>query len=1484
MSWFSKIIRKGKKEIGDTVDDVIEAVDDTKDFLVDDVLDPITEAAEDVYKAIEDDPLYNIAKIGAVATGNSWALPLIDGAKVANNGGDWRDIAEASAKAYIAGKVGSSAGSATNAYVSEAVNSEVAGAIIGQATGRAASTAVMSNGDLNAVRDSFITGGISAGVDEAFAWMDETSGTYADLNQSVKNVVTTYVKAEANNQDVTNEMMANAALSGAITSDLMKKYIDTDSSLSEAELAAITSGFTRTLSAAMAGGNVEREAMTAISNYGSIQMKEWMDTTGKNLVNKGLDRITGAYSEAELAATRLDGSRQFLDNVYIKEYNEVVAKFRPEMEARDAAYEEYVDAWEANQIQPSKATYDAAMEARQNYLNASTSFQNKFQTYEYEYNQKRVALNGAYNNLEDNQKLYEEAVANLRQNADQMSDDLKPLYEIQNKIVAEALTGGKGNFNAEEYIRLNELDPDTDAFEHYLKEGRATGAPISEADYTQQLEEEQTVAVQRLLGDLGIKQSRLTDSQETILRDYFGNMTLAQLRATDATQISDDVVNLFIEDFKDPDNKEIYTTGNGQEFTAQELVGLLDTPEDNPAGTTAKEFIKLTNEVQTGQQDYDITFADGVTHTDVLSGRAELNVIERDGKKLYQWQDLSFAPKIPKYNKELGMYTQVQESFDDKGQLNYVETLSDGTIYNNYTARVAPGAGEDGQDFYEILNYKGTIKNGKNLVSDVDAEELFAVSTTTRNTLDRVQRENVAAFTNTVGQMAKTASSAVYDFYTEPFLELARNVYDGSETVQNIVDSDNFQEIVVNTSLKATSGFAKAANFAVVLANIDPTSTPLYETAQDLEEIAKGVTSEAYQQSIKNIDTKIANANFELDEKGKPVLDQDGNPILLTRKDGSPISAVERALNTGKAIAGAAWENKKAFLVEKIGVDLVQELGLFAISGGAANVTKQMLKQMGSRAAEEYGKRVGFTTAQMLNAAEAFGGAGQQAYDEAFATALKAGATQEEASAYAGNIGLNAAGIGLLGWTAFNTGVDAATLNRKFFGGNRTSGFEEGVEILFRETLSEGVEEGLPTAYVESQLSLIDPSRDSVGNLTANALLGMIAGAGTTSSFLGASSGYDATANVLTMFDPDIKTIVSSTPNTQEGAASLQQELVARGITDPSVQTSVLNTVYDEGYVSPTEAYDAAVNYSQNSEIPYSFNAQDINSFVGANPEADLGTSVANYAGQRVTSDFVNDQISQYGYGYTPAQADIDALINSGFITNEQTKKDKTQQVIDYLDPFVNSEQDVRKAYTEIGVNPDTVNQNDIDRFIGQVDPNKDLTSTLRDFVSSPTPTPDPVVDPIRTPTPDPVVDPTPTPEPQPDIVDVVTDTQPDVNTQPDVTTDINTQPDTAVNTQPDTNQNLDTNSNINLVQQVEDELLRVITGAGAQQNQEYAARLAGQQQVDVKSPDPAQINYFYDFSSIFANPSQEQKFPSPYREGGSVDATDEILKIMRTK
>ena len=109
----------------------------------------------------------------------------------------------------------------------------------------------------------------------------------------------------------------------------------------------------------------------------------------------------------------------------------------------------------------------------------------------------------------------------------------------------------------------------------------------------------------------------------------------------------------------------------------------------------------------------------------------------------------------------------------------------------------------------------------------------------------------------------------------------------------------------------------------------------------------------------------------------------------------------------------------------------------------------------------------------------------------------------------------------------------------------------------------------------------------------------------------------------------------------------------------------------------------------------------------------------------------------------------------------------------------------------------------------------------------------------------------------------------------------------TALETQMEQNQEqtLDTIQQMeqNIVTNIEDEAMR--EGARNFLQMALQAPDAAGQQVSVRTPDPLQLRYIYDWSSIFANPSQQALFPSPYAKGGQVeDTTDKLLNIIGGK
>ena len=177
-----KIIKKPIKWIGDVISDV-------GDWIVDEIIEPVIDTVEGTIDALLDDPIKTIATIAAVATGNAWAIPLIEGADVAIDGGDIGDILEATAKAYVAQQVGAKVGS----YASDAVTagaqtatSKVVGSIVAQGSASATAAVIYGQDPVEA----FLKGGVQAGVSASLGQLSQNTD-YQKLPQAAKNVIET---------------------------------------------------------------------------------------------------------------------------------------------------------------------------------------------------------------------------------------------------------------------------------------------------------------------------------------------------------------------------------------------------------------------------------------------------------------------------------------------------------------------------------------------------------------------------------------------------------------------------------------------------------------------------------------------------------------------------------------------------------------------------------------------------------------------------------------------------------------------------------------------------------------------------------------------------------------------------------------------------------------------------------------------------------------------------------------------------------------------------------------------------------------------------------------------------------------------------------------------------------------------------------------------------------------------------------------------
>mgnify|MGYP007049610227 CR=1 FL=1 len=103
--------------VGDVIEDVGDVIEDVADVAFD-IVEDVGGFVGDVVEAALDNPLQTIAQVAAVATGNAWALPLINAGAVVVQGGSLEDAALAGGLTYlaqgvtnyVAGQIGGGAG------------------------------------------------------------------------------------------------------------------------------------------------------------------------------------------------------------------------------------------------------------------------------------------------------------------------------------------------------------------------------------------------------------------------------------------------------------------------------------------------------------------------------------------------------------------------------------------------------------------------------------------------------------------------------------------------------------------------------------------------------------------------------------------------------------------------------------------------------------------------------------------------------------------------------------------------------------------------------------------------------------------------------------------------------------------------------------------------------------------------------------------------------------------------------------------------------------------------------------------------------------------------------------------------------------------------------------------------------------------------------------------------------------------------------
>jgi hypothetical protein len=1225
LGWFGQ---KAEDIFKDTTSSILKLADNTLGA-ASDVLADLDDATRDVLSNKTVVTLTSVVLASNPAT--AWAVPLVQGASVAAQGGDIRDVLEATAKAYVAQQIGAEVGASAEAAAVNAGFSATAGAVLGSATGAAAG-AVIVGGD---PKQAFITGGVTAAVPRIMYQSD----TLRDIGQRMQvedgmrvrgeqgpilnpvsvteramfNVIQGTATAALTGQDVDDALLASVIKSSDLTANVIKDSGMLDD-LSEGQAALVTDVVNNVARSALTGGNMNDAVMQAVTRAGAKALQDVLDQGVRNTI----DNVSGAYEDVYGKARELEATDAAMQTAQT-EYNRVYDQYEAERDALTVKRNLAVDA----QARINKGlSVDEANAIIADYNAAVAAFDEKV---EYYYNPELSAKGEVYQTLIDTAKTQTEEYNVLRDNlvskADQLDSALNPVYSATNEFFVNAMDP---DFNEVQYRKINDIPDDVDAYEHWLEEGQFEGLKTND------------------------------NSLNAEIDNIAGALTIKALGGSDGVTkySSEDIADLKGKITADLKNKTV------EEIRSAKATDYVNIARDN---YTASDSVVSRASIK-----------GGVTAEDVANGNARL-VVGDTG--LLQWDQVSFFG-TPRWSAEHG----------------------------------------------QLVYYKPT-PSGQTIITDLSGTKILErlpieLEIIVGGTLAETQTSNPDVFMETATELLDGASEATKNQLKETLGEESYDYVANTLTAMknNVADSYVIKSLAA-AGIRGAGEISKATNDVLILAGVNPSSSPLGKAALDMLKLGEKSTPQEFADRIDAFDKAYGEA--------------------------------EGPLGKLKAIAGGFNNSPFEMLVNFVGVELFPEIVPVLVGGAASLATKVAVKNAVKNATEESikaaGRKAGLTASAITDITESVGGNAGGAYDEALQVALDSGMSEAEAYDYAYKVATSA---GILGGmtTMVSMGVVGQPLAEAFFGGNKNPLLKEAVEsltskiktggsITIIEGLTESFEEATVTAFTEGLYYELDPTRDVSGNIAGAAALAFISGGGTAGSIYGIKATGDMTSNAVRLFNRDVDSIISNSENSQSGANTAKQQLADLGITDSQIQGNLLNQVYDAGYTDQNEAVQSFNTYEY-----YTPTAEEISSFVGDVPDnvresriesyIDLryvdadeiraiaeqegitltDEQIAEYVGQKDESSTLNtareafdpqattyeeaEQIFRDTYGYTPNAEEVNQFVDS------IPEADQKTAIGEYVNPRQVTEAEARAFFEEQGY---TATDEEIQQFVGQV-------------------------------------------------------------------------------------------------------------------------------------------------------------------------------------
>jgi len=471
------------------------AVISKKTGLSDAVYEVIVEPVGKLIKKVVGSDLGNaVLKVAAVATLNTWAIPLIDGAKVAANGGNVGDVLKAAAISYV----GQTVGDVTGKFVTSALVDAGASDFIIKtvASGAKSATRAMVYGQdpLKAFAQGGLTAAVSAGLGEVDTKLRETYGkSFESLDAKVKQSVFSGLKTELSGGDLTSgqvgDIIAKYTGASTVVNEFLKDNVGLTAEAAEVLTRAVTDG----VSTAIAGGSGLDAFSGSLSAAGAAALKKIIDKP----VYKAIDKVTGAYRKTEKAADALTAQSEKAAktaearngqvdkaNSAVKSYNALQGELARKLRYQDRLESEYDAAlkkYNGNKTQANANAVTAAINAFNKYSTIlKTDYDDNYKDQMAGYKKTANTANARAAKLKATldtqnagvtklQSVYDDALKWVVTETDNLDGALKPKLVEVNKAVALTL---RPNIDEDAYREMNGLEAGVDVYEHFLQQGQ----------------------------------------------------------------------------------------------------------------------------------------------------------------------------------------------------------------------------------------------------------------------------------------------------------------------------------------------------------------------------------------------------------------------------------------------------------------------------------------------------------------------------------------------------------------------------------------------------------------------------------------------------------------------------------------------------------------------------------------------------------------------------------------------------------------------------------------------------------------------------------------------------------------------------------------------------------------------------------------------------------------------------------------------------